>query len=149
MTANNIITPRRREDFFDQSGEPTLRFIRWIELVTQQTNLTSNDIESNSIADNYTWQVGEEEKKVTAVTKSTDYTARPFDFVNAKSGAAIAFPANPKEDDFIVIRNGDGTKITLSGNGKNMNGSATGELTTEGTAIEFYYFIASDEWFAR
>ena len=149
MTANNIITPRRREDFFDLAGEPTLRFIRWIELVTQQTNLTTNDIESNSIADNYTWQVGEEEKKVAAVTTSSDYTAKPFDFVNAINGSAVTFPLNPKEDDLIIVRNGDGSTITLSGNGKNMNSSATGELTVEGTAIEFYYFIDSNEWFAR
>ena len=149
MTSVNIITPRRREDFFDQAGEPTLRFIRWIELVTQQTNLSTGDMDSNSIADNYTWQVGEEEKKVKTVATSADYTARPFDFVNATNRATVTFPSNPEEDDLIIIRNGDGSTITLSGNGKNMNGSATGELTTEGTAIEFYYFIASDEWFAR
>lgn len=45
MAANNIITPRRREDFFDRDGEPTLRFIKWVELVTGQTNASSGEIE--------------------------------------------------------------------------------------------------------
>lgn len=40
-----IIIPRRREDFFNpKTGEPTHRFIRWIELVTQQTNDITDDV---------------------------------------------------------------------------------------------------------
>jgi len=42
--ADPIIVPRRREDFFDERGDPTLRFIRWIELVTGQTNQTVVDV---------------------------------------------------------------------------------------------------------
>jgi len=42
--AENIITPRRREDFFDKNGNPTLRFVRWIEAVTGNTNISSNDV---------------------------------------------------------------------------------------------------------
>ncbi len=44
--AVNIIVPRRREDFFDRNGDPTHRFIDWIELVTSQTNSSSVVIES-------------------------------------------------------------------------------------------------------
>jgi hypothetical protein len=44
--AVNIIVPRRREDFFDKNGDPTQRFINWIELVTSQTNDSSVTIES-------------------------------------------------------------------------------------------------------
>lgn len=42
--ADPIIVPRRREDFFDERGDPTLRFIRWIELVTGQSNQTVIDV---------------------------------------------------------------------------------------------------------
>jgi len=41
---DSIIVPRRQEDFFDRNGDPTLRFIRWIELVTGQTNQTVVDV---------------------------------------------------------------------------------------------------------
>jgi len=33
-----IIVPRRREDFFNDRGDPTLRFTRWMEGVTNANN---------------------------------------------------------------------------------------------------------------
>ena len=78
-----------------------------------------------------------------------EYTAVPFDFINATLGAKIIFPKYPDENNVIIIRNGDGTKIPFDGNGKPVNGSDNGALTKKGTAIEFHYFLDSDEWFAR
>ena len=84
-----------------------------------------------------------------AVTTSSNYIALDGDFINAKSNAQITFPQYPVENSVIIVRNGDGSNIKLNGNGKNMNGESTGSLTRKGTSIEFYYFIDSDEWFAR
>ena len=42
-----IITPQRQEDFFKENGEPTLRSIRWIELVTSTTNVAVVDIDDS------------------------------------------------------------------------------------------------------
>jgi len=39
-----IIVPRRRQDFFDDRGEPTLRFVRWMEGVTATTNESNEEI---------------------------------------------------------------------------------------------------------
>ena len=41
-----IIVPRRRQDFFDERGEPTLRFIRWMEGVTETTNESNDELAS-------------------------------------------------------------------------------------------------------
>ena len=41
-----IVVPRRRQDFFDERGEPTLRFIRWMEGVTETTNDSNVEIAS-------------------------------------------------------------------------------------------------------
>lgn len=90
----------------------------------------------------------ERQKIFTAVTKRIDYTAQPFDFVNAKSGAVITFPRYPDSDSVIIIRNGDGSNIKLKGNGRNINGSTTGHIRNKTTAIQFYYFIDDDEWVA-
>lgn len=43
--ADIIIVPRRREDFFDKQGDPTLRFIRWMESVTGQGNIGAEELE--------------------------------------------------------------------------------------------------------
>ena len=39
-----IIVPRRRQDFFDDRGEPTLRFVRWMEAVTGTTNESNEEL---------------------------------------------------------------------------------------------------------
>ena len=90
-----------------------------------------------------------DELKIRAVTVNNNYTALDGDFINAKANAQITFPQYPIENSVIIVRNGDGSTIKLIGNGKNMNGESTGVLTRKGTSIEFYYFIESDEWFAR
>ena len=42
----DIITPRRGDEFIDKNGQPTLRFITWIESITGTTN-DSNDVLSS------------------------------------------------------------------------------------------------------
>tara|TARA_R110000782_G_scaffold101229_1_gene187877 strand:- start:156 stop:425 length:270 start_codon:yes stop_codon:yes gene_type:complete len=41
---NTIIVPRRREDFFNDRGDPTQRFVTWMELVTESNNDTVTTI---------------------------------------------------------------------------------------------------------
>lgn len=77
------------------------------------------------------------------------YAALDHDFINAKSKAQITFPEYPDENSVIIIRNGDGSRINFDGNGRYVNRSKTGSLVLEGTAIEFHYFIDTNEWFAR
>lgn len=52
----SIIVPRRREDFFDSRGEPTLRFTRFLEELTQQVNDTADsDIPFQSYSAQSQW----------------------------------------------------------------------------------------------
>lgn len=87
--------------------------------------------------------------KFNAVTAQDDYAALSFDFVNAKSNSTVKFPSHPSENDIIVVRNGDGSRIKIDGNGRHINGASTVELVRKGTSIEFYYFISDNEWFAK
>ncbi len=64
-----IITPRRREDFFDQQGNPTHRFIAWIELVTGQTNETTTTVTTVES------QIGASDGRIEAV--EIDLSTRP------------------------------------------------------------------------
>ena len=125
-------------------------------------------ISDQSVRDSYPWEKAEDVEKEAsisdllafsqnnedsrayrAVSISIDYEAISYDFINATRGAKITMPERPEEDSMVIIRNGDGSNIKLSGNGRNMNGSLTGNLRTEGTAIHFHYFIEDNEWFAR
>ena len=40
----DTITPRRGEKLFDENGEPTLRFVRWMEGLTDVSNSTSSEL---------------------------------------------------------------------------------------------------------
>lgn len=138
---------------------------RFLHDLWARTGGGTDIVESAAIEEKYPWptaQLASEAKEFqyplilsnaeqvfNAVTVTGSYTAMPYDFINAKSNAQITFPAYPEENSVIIIRNGDGSKITLSGNGRNINGSAAGVLRRESTSIEFYYFIESNEWFAK
>ena len=123
---------------FAESSESNVQ-----SLFTQQSEL------SNSVQNLYQNNIDTSIGKLTAITKTSDYTAQPNDFINAKNGVTITFPNYPEEGSVIVIRNGDGSSIKLDGNGKSLNGSSTGTLRRQTRAVEFYYFIDSDEWFAK
>ena len=159
----DIIAPRRGE-IFTKSGEPTLRFYSWIEDQTKQTNTNVTEIFNISLREPYPWfnpqpendsiqnsafSFPQQTEKLRAVTISNeDYEALSNDFINAKNGATIDLPRYPEEGSIVVIRNGDGSCIKFDGNGKNINGEEDGILCREGSCLQFYYFIDSDEWFA-
>lgn len=83
------------------------------------------------------------------ITKNQNYTAVSHDFINAKSGATITLPEYPAKNSVIIVRNGDGSRIKLDGNSRNINGCLNGLIGNEGTAIEMHYFIDTNEWFAK
>ena len=161
------LIPPRRDEFLTPDGRPTLRFIKWIESVTTETNTTTTETNNINVRESFAWDITddtelnglsisglygqtEKTKEFRAITvNGGSYTALDRDFVNAKSAAIISFPQYPVENAAITIRNGDGTNIGLDGNGKNINGSASGTLYREGTAIDYFYFIDTDEWFAK
>ena len=123
----------------------------------------SSIIEDAVVAEKYPWPITNiaqnesfdyptkviPQKTFNAVTVTTSYTANSFDFINAKSGSTITLPKYPKENDVIIIRNGDGSTIGLNGNGKAINSETTGTIRRKSTSIVFHYFIDSDEWLVR
>lgn len=84
-----------------------------------------------------------------AVTKSESYTASDYDFINAKSCATITLPQFPVGNSVIIVRNGDGSIITIDGNQRNINGDACAITRRFNTSLVLHYFIDSNEWFIR
>ena len=84
-----------------------------------------------------------------SITVSESLTINDFDFANVMNGSTVTLPQYPVKNSVIIIRNGDGKKVKMDGNGKKINGSSTGYLYRKGTAITLQYFIDSDEWLAR
>jgi hypothetical protein len=140
------------KQFFDNSEirsyfeqKDTIIFQMW-----QRMGGNTDLIDDNkNLIKGFSWPIGNAKKDFRAVTITDDYTMLSFDFVNVTGGKTITFPKYPEENDVIIIRKANGVTVELDGNGRTMNGETTGQMHNNGTAIEFYYFISTDEWFAR
>jgi len=97
----------------------------------------------------FLYQVEKSEKEFRAVAPISDYAALDHDFINATGNITIFFPEYPCVNTTFTVRNGDGSTIKLDGNGRMMNTESSGTMVTKGTSIDFYYFIESNEWFAK
>lgn len=118
--AETIIIPRRREDFFDSNGDPTLRFVRWIEAVTGQTNITSIEVENTEqaltstgsrVSRNAARINSIELKEFEIVPTTTPLTTSEFQIIICKNVASIdiTLDANAVENDEVHIKRRGGT----------------------------------------
>jgi len=136
------------------------RLIRTIDQLRQRTGGASDDVAESGTRELYPWVIDDPKEEVVnlqvetklrefrGVTVSSNYTAVPWDWVKAKSRSTVTFPKYPENGDEIIVANGDGSKITLDGNGKNINGSNTGKIQLKYTSIRFKYFLDDNEWLA-
>lgn len=134
------------------------RLIRTIDQLRQRTGGATDEIAEAGTRETYPWIIDDPKQETVnynfqsvmrewrGVTVSSNYTAVPWDWINAKSRATITFPKYPADGDEIIVANGDGSRISLDGNGKNINGSSNGKIQLKYTSIRFKYFLT--EWLA-
>lgn len=81
-------------------------------------------------------------------TSSGNYDVLSSDsvvIVNKGTGAAtqVNFPASPKTGRYLIVKDGKGdagaNNITVSGNGKNIDGSSTNVISTNSQARHYVY----------
>lgn len=76
--------------------------------------------------------------------KTANYTAKNKEWIEARTKATISLPGNPLRNHQVIVSNGDGSTITISGNGNNIKYTSTDtSLITKrkGTSLHFHYFI--------
>jgi hypothetical protein len=123
--AENIVVPRRREDFFDENGDPTHRFIRWIESVTGQTNSTSIIVETTEqeltstgsrVSRNATRINSIELKEFEIIKTTVGVTTAAFQVIICKNATPIIIILDPQavEDDEVHIKR-RGELVTVKG----------------------------------
>lgn len=147
-SANPPIAVLRNSPFDSEQYKRNLEDI--LNQLWVRTGGSTDTVTNITVQEQFAWNLSSEiQKKYNAVSTSTDYTAVPFDFVNATSASTITLPQYPEGNDVVIIRNGDGTQISIAGNGKNINGESAGSIARKGTALVIHYFIDEDEWFVR
>lgn len=169
--ADIILKAPRRDEFFEKNGQPTLRFIKWVENLTTTTNIVTEEvtevIESHGgaassaevheiAADNAqiedlipTFQGG---KSFESDVVTTDRVVVDSEFLDIRQGATVTFDPNAQHNAQIITANGDGTTvrivsaIELRYKGKrdfSMN------IRNEGTTLHWYKFVSGTEQFWR
>lgn len=86
-----IIVPRRREDFFDDKGDPTLRFVRWMEEVTESNNDNTEQIVQSGFVSAFSAQLQQVRKELSGLPEFTmDTTGFTIDTTLITTDKAIA-----------------------------------------------------------
>lgn len=76
--------------------------------------------------------------------KSTDYTAKRKEWIEARGRATIKLPENADRDTEVMVANGDGSKITVDGNGTDIKYTSTDTtfiMRNEGSSYHFHLFV--------
>lgn len=118
-----IIVPRRRQDLFDENGELARRFIIWMEFVTGQTNISSENIESteqeltsnNSRTSRNAVRINSLELKEFEIEKPlADFTTNRNQILICKNTTPITITLDPdaiEDDELHIKRRGDEINI--------------------------------------
>lgn len=79
-----------------------------------------------------------------ATIKTTNYTAKNKDYVEARNGITVFLPENSVRGDEIMIANGDGSLITVLGNGTDIKYKRTDDTFVTrniGSSYHFHLFV--------
>ena len=128
----------------------------------KRTGGSSDDVADTGLRETYPWlqehntddqqQIvyNVETPVVQLITKTISretYTAVDNMFINATNNSTLVLPANPIENSQVDFTK-DGTKLTLKGNGKKVNGTTQDIIfKKERLGRQIRYFIDVDEWF--
>ncbi len=151
--AENIIVPRRKEDFFDNNGDPTLRFVRWIEAVTGQTNITSITVENTEqeltstgsrVSRNAARINSLELKQFELIETSIALTTSPFEIIDCTNTDKIDITLDPNAigADEVHIARSDAT-VDIIGT---VNGKTNIRLNVKGFSVHLIKQITGSGW---
>lgn len=151
--ADTIIVPRRREDFFDENGDPTHRFIRWVEAVTGQTNNTSVIVETTEqeltstgsrVSRNAARINSLELKEFELVETAVALTTNPFEVIDCINTGLIEVTLDPQaigKDEVHIARSG--ATVDIIGV---VNGKTNVRLNVKGFSIHLIKQITGTGW---
>lgn len=80
------------------------------------------------------------------IAKSVDYTASAGDFVAASNGITVTMPLEPNDNDALTVFNSDASKITINGNGKDIDDTATKISVRKNTSLSMVFYTDGDAW---
>lgn len=149
--ATKTIVDRRGEPLIKSNGEPTHRFIRFLEELNGNSNEFIDTVTGLYEFDDLAGLVNSLlPKKPDIKVTTTDYTTVGDQTVICTDALTVALNAEPKDREQVkvIISNGD---VAVSGNGKQINKDTDQtvifkNLVTTAT-LDIVYILETDEWF--
>lgn len=154
------ITPPKRGEFLTSKGEPTLRFITWIESLTQQSNETTGEVsETSELISNDSGieedleGLGSELALITpfalpekeVISTSTSFTTTGDQIIICTNTASITITLNALPDDVEqvhIVRQNTGA-VTVSGA---INGDTSLTIGNRYSSPHLVFTLAANEW---
>lgn len=148
--AREIITQSRYEQILEKNGEPTHRFMRFLESLTGGTNDNTSALTGLNQFDDLLNNTAKEQLLSDVVSTAVNYTTIGDQTVICTAALTVTLNDEPDDQERVkvIIANGD---VTVSGNGKLINKDTDQtvifkNLVTTGT-LDIVYIIELDEWF--
>ncbi len=149
MTKKTIVQ-RRGEPLFERNGEPTHRFIRFLEELNGNSNEMIDALTGFNEFDDLISESAKEQLLNDVVSTDVDYTTVGDQVIICTAALTVTLSDEPEDQERVkvIIANGD---VTVSGNGKLINKKADvtiifKNLVTIGV-LDIIYILELDEWF--
>lgn len=138
-----ILVPRRRIDFFDANGEPTLRFIRFLESLTNVSNSIATGAEFRDEISELDGEISGIAGNV--VVTASDYTTSESEIIICTSALTVFLNPEPIDQEVAVV-NIRGGRVDIDASGKLINGESTAIIRRKYTTWDIIYILELDEW---
>ena len=144
-----IIPPRRREEFFNEDGTFTLRALRFFEELTDNSNVSLDDI-ARALAgltefDDIFTESAKDQLKDDVVVTAVDITTIGDQIIVATEKLTVKFNATPQDRELLKIQATNG-RLKLNGNGKKINGELDAIIRRNFTTWDILYVVELDSW---
>jgi len=96
--------------------------------------------------ESYSEVVTVETRLITKVINNETFIPVSNMLLKCKNKSTVKLPEVPTEDFYVYVHNGDGTLVTINGNGKKVNGHDSISIMRKGNGLQVYYFIEDDEY---
>lgn len=131
------VVPPRRGEFITETGVPTIRFMEYLETITDATNTATGDI----VTINNT--IGPAARAVYVV--SSNHTTTGAELVLCQSSLTVTLNPSPADKELVTVkREGFNGSLLISGtidNDTNMN------LFYNGDSVDLFYVASESSWF--
>lgn len=140
-----VIDQRRYERIIDDTGQPTYRFIRFLEELTGNSNSMLSDLSGLNEFDDLFKDSAFEQLKNDIAIVSLDHEAVANQTVICTASITVLLPPEPDDQERVRIQGTRG-KVIIDGNGHNTNGETDTIMRRNYTAWDFMFIAELDEW---